>query len=152
MKKEILHKLKQLEGSYFTHTRSKAGQWLHYKMERVREGEVEVTLTVREEMTNPGGTLHGGMIGMISDEICGLAFYSVGQAHFYTTVNLSIDYLYSAPLGTTVRAVGRVVRWGKKIANTECYIYDEEGRIISHATSNLVNTGKEVFEITMPEV
>ncbi|HPI55492.1 MAG TPA: PaaI family thioesterase, partial [Chitinophagaceae bacterium] len=76
----------------------------------------------------------------------------VGQAHFYTTVNLSIDYLYSAPMGTTVKAVGRVVRWGKKIANTECYIYDEEGRIISHATSNLVNTGKEVFEITMPQV
>ncbi len=147
MKKGIYHQLKQLEGEYFTNTLSNAGKWLNYKLVSILEGKVEVSILVREDMANPNNMLHGGMIGMISDEICGLALYSIGQANFYTTVNLSIDYLFSAAVGSTVTAKGSVLRHGKKIANVECYIYDEAGNVISHAKSNLVNTGKEVFDL-----
>jgi acyl-coenzyme A thioesterase PaaI-like protein len=67
---------------------------------------------------------------------------------YYTTVNLMIDYLYSAPLGSRIKATGKVLRAGKRISNTECYIYSEKGVILVHAKSNLVNTGNPVFELT----
>ena len=86
---------------------------------------------------------------MICDEICGLAFYSTNSETIYTTINLSIDYLYSAPIGTTVFAVGKVIRKGKKVANTECTIYDENRTIIVHAKSNLLNTEKPTFELVL---
>lgn len=146
-KLDISYQLKQLEGKYFNDSHSKAGKWLHYKILKVEPGLIEVSIEVREDMTNPVKMLHGGMAAMICDEICGLAFYSTSSETIYTTVNLSIDYLYSAPLGSTVRAVGKVIRKGKKIANTECTIYDEQNNIIVHAKSNLLNTDKEVFEI-----
>lgn len=145
----IVHQLKQLEGQYFTQSHSKAGQWLHYKILRVQDGEVEVSLTVREEMTNPSKMLHGGMAAMICDEICGLAFYSTHAETIYTTVNLSIDYLWSAPIGSTIFALGKVIRKGKKIANTECTIYDEHRNIIVHAKSNLLNTEKPAFQLAL---
>lgn len=147
---ETLEKLKQLEGQYFTHTRSKAGKWLNYKLIKADDGVIEATLIIREEMTNPNGMLHGGMIGMICDELCGLAFYTKGYPTFYTTVNLSIDFLYSAPVNTPILAKASVLRSGKKIANTECTLFDEQGNIIAHATSNLVNTEKTVFDIHLP--
>ncbi len=149
MKNQILYQLKQYEGQYFTHTKSNAGKWLHYKLLKVEEGCIEAAILVREDMTNPNQMLHGGMIAMIMDELCGLAFYSTGNPSYFTTVNLSIDYLYSAPVGSTVIAKSNVMRSGKKIANVECYIYDEEKRVIAHAKSNLVNTEKKVFELSV---
>ena len=152
MKKQVLDQLKQIEGSYFEHTRSKAGKWLNYKLLKAEEGRIEASLLIRPEMTNPNGMLHGGMIGMICDELCGLAFYTMGFPTFYTTVNLSIDYLYSAPVDKEIKAIASVLRSGKKIANTTCTLYDEEGNIIAHATSNLVNTDKAVFDIHLPQI
>lgn len=147
MENITLAKLKKYEGTYFDKTHSGAGKWLQYKLLSVKEGEIEASITVRKDMSNPNGMLHGGMISMISDELIGLAFYSMGKQHYYTTVNLIVDYLYGAPVGSTVIAKAKVLRSGKSIANVECYIYDAEGRIISHATSNLVNTQKQVFEV-----
>ena len=147
MKNPILYKLKQFEGKFFTNTQSEAGKWLNYKLLKVEEGEIEASFLVRPEMCNPSGMLHGGMIGMIMDEMCGLAFFTLGNLYFYTTVNLSIDYLYSAPKNSTVIAKSKVIRSGKKIANTQCTIFDEQNNIIAIATSNLVNTGKEIFPL-----
>jgi uncharacterized protein (TIGR00369 family) len=148
MQNDIYYRLKLLEGQYMTETKSKAGKWLNYKLDLVEPGYVEVSLEVKEDMTNPVGNLHGGMSAMICDEICGLAFYSLGMETYYTTVNLMIDYLYSAPLGSRIKATGKVLRAGKRISNTECYIYNEKGVILVHAKSNLVNTGNPVFELT----
>lgn len=148
MKNQIHYKLKQFEGQFFTNSNSKAGRWLNYKLLKVEEGIIEASILVREEMTNPSNMLHGGMIAMIMDELCGLAFYSLGGESYYTTVNLTIDYLYSAPVNTTVIAKSRVMRSGKKIANVECYIYDADNNIIAHAKTNLVNTEKKVFELS----
>lgn len=148
-KLNISYQLKQLEGKHFTQSHSKAGKWLHYKIERVEAGEIEVSIVVRENMTNPNNMLHGGMAAMICDEICGLAFYSTDSPTIYTTVNLSIDYLYSAPVNSTITAIGKVIRKGKKIAYTECCIYSDSGDLIVRATSNLLNTGKPTFELVL---
>jgi len=149
MENHLLLELKKLKGQVFTNTNSMAGKWLNYTLVSVESGIVEASIPVRPEMTNPNGMLHGGMISMISDELCGLAFYSLGYPTYYTTVNLIIDYLYSAPVHTTVIAKAIVIRSGKRIANIECIIYDQENRIISRATSNLVNTDKEVFKLSI---
>lgn len=148
MENEILNRLKLWIGRIMTDTRSSAGAWLRYRLDYIEPGYVEVSLEIRPEMTNPVGNLHGGMGAMICDEICGLAFYSLGQPTYYTTVNLTLDYLYSAPKGSRIKAVGKVLRHGKKISNTECYIYNETGQVIVHAKSNLVNTDKPVFTLT----
>jgi len=141
--------LKTFEGRHFTETMSKAGRWLNYKLLQVDPGYIEASIIVRDELTNPSGQLHGGMIGMIADELCGLSFYSLGHDTFYTTVNLHIDYLFAAPAGIELTIKAKVLRAGKRMANVECFIYDPEERIIAHATTNLMNTGAGIFNLTM---
>jgi uncharacterized domain 1 len=120
---------------------------LNYKLEKVEVGCITISLVVRPDMTNPNGTLHGGMYAMIFDEILGLTFYSLGHPHYYTTVNLIVDYLYAVPEGSTVTVTAQVLRHGKRIANVEGHMYDEDGVLVAHATTNLVNTQKEVFKM-----
>jgi uncharacterized protein (TIGR00369 family) len=147
MKEGLFQQLKAREGQYFTESLSKGGQWLNYRIVWVEPGEVDIEVLVRPEMTNPQGMIHGGMTALICDEVCGLAFYSTGQPTFYTTINLVIDYLYSAPEGTTLLAKGYVIRHGKKIANVACDILDPQNRLIARACSNLANTDKAIFNL-----
>ncbi len=148
MENEHYKKIKALEGQYFTDTLSKAGRWLHYKILRVEEGYLEASIHVREEFTNPSENLHGGMIAMIADELLGLSFYTLGKDTFYTTVNLHVDYLYAVPSGSLLTIKSRVVRSGKRMANVECHMYDPQDNLIAHATTNLLNTGNKIFNLT----
>jgi len=151
MKNNNFENLKSIEGHFFTQTLSAGGKWLHYKLLLVEHGYIEASIKVRKEMTNPSNQLHGGMISMIADELCGLSFYSMGYDTFYTTVSLNVNFLYSADLDSTVIVKAKVLRSGKKIANVECTLYDDNERIIAHATSNLVNTNSKIFNLTMRE-
>lgn len=151
MVNNIVHKLKLLEGKYFTHTNSLGGKWLNYKLIEVTEGEIKASVVVRPEMTNPNKMIHGGMISLICDELCGLAFYSMGKPTFYTTINMAIDYLFGAPIHSTIFINAKVKRCGKRIANVTCTLYDEHNNIVAFATSNLLNTEKEVFALQISE-
>lgn len=148
MENIIFNKLKRFEGKVFDQSLSAAGRWLAYTIIKVEPGNVEVSLPVRPEMTNPSQQLHGGMMAMIMDEISGVAFYSLGSSTYYTTVNLVVDYLYSAPVGETILAKGSVQRQGKKIANVSCEVFDSKGTCLARATTNLVNTQKEIFDLS----
>jgi uncharacterized protein (TIGR00369 family) len=138
--------VKGFEGGKFLESASAAGRLLNYTLSKVEEGRIEMSIVVTEQLTNPLKRLHGGIYALIMDEAVGVAFYTVCQGEYYTTVNLNVEHLYSANLGETIRAVGYVVRHGKKIAYTEGEIYNEAGALICRATSNLINTGKRIFD------
>ncbi|MBK7763438.1 MAG: PaaI family thioesterase [Bacteroidetes bacterium] len=148
MKNENYRKLKALEGQHFKDTLSKAGKWLNYKLIKIEEGEIEASIHVREEFTNPSENLHGGLIALIADELLGLCFYTLGHETFYTTINLHVDYLYAVPSGSDMRVQAKVLRSGKRMANVECFMFDTENRLIAHATTNLMNTGSKIFNLT----
>jgi acyl-coenzyme A thioesterase 13 len=147
MENIIFNKLKEFEGKVFDKTLSAAGRWLAYTIINVSPGSIEVSVPVRPEMTNPSMQLHGGMMAMIMDEISGVAFYSLGSTTYYTTVNLVVDYLYSAAVGETVYAKAQVQRKGKKISNISCAVYNSNDICLARATTNLVNTEKAIFDL-----
>ncbi len=148
MENKNYRKLKALEGQHFKDTLSKAGKWLNYKLLKVEEGMLEASIHVRDEFTNPSENLHGGMISLIADELLGLCFYTLGHETFYTTINLHVDFLYAVPSGATIVVKAKVIRSGKRMANVECFMYDFENRVIAHATTNLMNTGTKIFNLT----
>jgi uncharacterized protein (TIGR00369 family) len=130
----------------FTSSRSEAGKLLNYKLIAVNEGEIKFEFVVDKKLCNPGMHLHGGIYALAMDEAVGLAFFTICNGEYYTTVNLNVEHLYSAPLGETLIATGKVIRHGKKIAYTEGEIHNSANQLICKATSNLINTGKRIFE------
>jgi len=123
---------------------SPVGKWLNGTILEIEEGKIKVEFEVRKEMTNPMGILHGGMSALIMDEIIGATVFTLNKEHFYTSVNLSVDFLSAVKLGEKVIAQAEVIRAGNTIVNVECRIYDTEGKVVAKGMSNLVRTFKAV--------
>lgn len=128
-------------GKLVTDSRSPAGNWLSFTLERIEKGKAELSLEVREEMTNPYGNIHGGMMSLVIDESIGWAVVSLDTDNFYTSLNLNVDFLYAIKQGDRLRSVAEVIRVGKKIIHVECRVYDMQERLLAKATSNLIVTG-----------
>lgn len=120
---------------------SPLGRWLNGKLIAVEEGSLTVEFVVREEMTNPGKILHGGISSSMMDDVMGMTVFALGRENFYTTINLSIDYLLPAKVGDVIYVKSKVIRGGKNVINMECEVRNTEHKIIAKCTSNLVATG-----------
>lgn len=130
-------------GRVVSDSRSPAGNWLQFTLEHIEKGSATLTTTVREEMTNPYGHIHGGMMSLVIDEAIGWGVVSLDTELHYTSLTLNVDFLYAIKAGDKLRATSKVLRVGKKIINVECHVYDMEGKILARANSNLIVTGME---------
>ena len=119
---------------------SPAGNWLQGVLRSVDPGHISANYTIRQELTNPVGTLHGGVTALIMDEIIGTTLFSLHNDFLYTSVNLVVDFLLPGNLNETVTATAKVVRKGTKLAHVECVIYNERGKLMARGSSNLVVT------------
>ncbi|MDI9866694.1 PaaI family thioesterase [Flectobacillus sp. DC10W] len=110
----------------------------------VHDHGIEIEYQVKEEMVNPARILHGGIAATMLDDIIGMTVFIMGNGVFYSTVNLSVDYLFSARLGETVRVKSKIVRMGKKIAHAEGEIRNQDDILIAKCTTNLVATSNTI--------
>ncbi len=136
----------QYEGKQVTDSRSPAGNWLAFTLEKIEKGSATLTTEVRHEMTNPYGHIHGGMMSLVIDEAIGWAVVSTDSEMHYTSLSLNIDFLFAIKAGERLRAHSVVLRTGKKIINVECHVYDMHGRILARGNSNLIATGMAFAE------
>jgi acyl-coenzyme A thioesterase 13 len=123
---------------------SPLGRWLNGTLLEVDEGSLTMEFLVRKEMCNPGGILHGGIATSMMDDIIGITVFSLGNQIFYSSVNMSVDFLYSAKPDEKLIVKSNIVRIGKKIAHAEGEIRNEAGQIIAKCTTNLVATSNTI--------
>jgi len=116
------------------------GRWLNGTIRDVDYGRLVADFTIREEMTNPAGVLHGGAGAAILDDLIGAMVYSLGREYAYTSVNLTIDFLHAARLGELVTVTAEVIREGKNIIHCEGRIVASTGKIIAKCATNLIQT------------
>lgn len=130
-------------GKEVTDSRSPAGNWLRFTLEHIEQGGARLTASVREEMANPYGHIHGGMMSLVIDEAIGWAVVSLDAKQHYTSLTLNVDFLYAIKVGQRLRAESKVIRTGKRIINVDCHVYDMEGRMLARASSNLIATSMD---------
>jgi uncharacterized protein (TIGR00369 family) len=86
---------------------------------------------------NPLGTVHGGWFASLLDSALGCAVQTTLPAgRSYTTVELSINIVRPASHKTgPLRATGRLIHGGGRLATAEARIEDEQGKLYAHATT-----------------
>ena len=137
----MLEAFKQLIGQHAeSNSPSPLGRWLNGKLIEAEIGKLTVEFLIRDEMTNPAGIMHGGIAAAIMDEVIGMTTFTLGEKAFFAAANINVDFLRPGKKGEYVRAVSEVVRSGKTMAHVECRIYNEENKLISKASSNMVKT------------
>ncbi len=88
---------------------------LGFRLEAVSEGEVSFTGTPTVEVCNPMGTVHGGWYGTLLDSAMACAVMTVvPKGALYTTLEYKVNITRPIPLGTPVRATGRVQHAGRR--------------------------------------
>ena len=115
--------------------------WLQPVMVTVGEGSLTFRHTVREEMTNPFGTLHGGVIAAIIDDAIGATLIAYEEPNFYISVNLAVDFLSSARAGDVLEAVTSIIKKGNQVVNAQCEVWNaDRTRLIAKGYTNLLKT------------
>jgi len=112
----------------------------------VRAGEVEIVLPFSAGILQQHGFIHAGAVSAIADTACGFAaLTAMPREAAVLTTEFKINLLAPAR-GERLRAIGRVVRPGKKLVITLGEVFAEEGGASKQvalitATMMVVDTG-----------
>lgn len=107
----------------------------HIELTHLEEDKAECRLTLWDEVTNPMGMLHGGVLYTMADNAAGTAAHSDGRK--YVTQSSSMHFLRNITEGTAI-ATGTVRNRGKKT----CLVNVD---ITAEATGKLLATADFTF-------
>ena len=92
----------------------------------VRLGEVEIVLPYSDKILQQHGFIHGGAVASIADTACGYAALSMMPREAAVLTTEFKMHLLSPGKGDRLRAIGRVIRNGKKLVVTLADVFAEE--------------------------
>jgi uncharacterized protein (TIGR00369 family) len=93
----------------------------------VKKGEVEIVLPFSDKILQQHGFIHAGAVATIADSACGYAALSVMPDDAAVLTTEFKIHLLSPAKGERIRAVGRVVRAGKKLVITMGEVFADGG-------------------------
>ena len=106
----------------------------------VQPGRVEFECDPDESLYNPLGVVHGGVACALLDTAAACAGHSTlppGTA--YTSIDLHVQYLRPVlPAGGPFRAIGEVIKPGRRVISARADMLDAGGRLVATATSSLL--------------
>jgi uncharacterized protein (TIGR00369 family) len=112
----------------------------------VAEGLVVFEGTPDESVYNPIGMVHGGYVCTLADTVAACAVHTTLPAGVaYTSIDLNVSYTRRITTESgTLRAVGAVVKPGRRVAFCRAEILDQAGKVVATATSScLIIAGAE---------
>ncbi|HKY92653.1 MAG TPA: PaaI family thioesterase [Nevskiaceae bacterium] len=132
--------LEQLQAWIAAGRQPPIGETMQFRLVEVEKGRAVFEGTPGKHVYNPIGVVHGGYAATLLDSACGCAVHaSLSGEQAYTTLELKVAY--HRALNTTtgaVRAEGKVISIGKRVAFAEGRITDASGKLYASATSTLL--------------
>lgn len=107
-----------------------------WQAREIGAGKITVGMRVSEDHLRPGGTVSGPTMFALADVAAYLLVLAhVGEVALAVTTNLSINFLSKPPLGD-LRAEGRLLKLGKRLAVCEIHILPDTGdTLVAQATA-----------------
>ena len=113
------------------------GKALGFRVSEVELGRVVFDYTPVFDHYNPLGTVHGGIAATLLDSVMGCCIHTTLKAGIgYTTVEIKVNYVRAMTDKTgPVKAEGKVINVGSRIATSEGKLYDGAGKLLAHGTT-----------------
>ena len=101
-------------------------------------GRVAFEGTLDESVYNVLGAAHGGLVCALADTVAALAVRTTLEAGVgYASIDLNVSYTRPVTRDSgTLRAVGTVVKPGRRVAFSQAEIFDGAGKLVASATSS----------------
>ena len=133
--KAVYHKM--METDYCT-------QWLGATPVFIKEGHCQLKMTVRKEMLNGHGILHGGIAFTFADSAFAFAANSFGRVA--VSINSNMIFSKAAQLGETIFAEAKPLNITHKTADFDVDITNEKGDIYYRFRGTVYRSSKNVIE------
>ena len=110
---------------------------LGFRVSEVELGRVVFDYTPVYDHYNPLGTVHGGIAATLLDSVMGCCIHTTLKAGIgYTTVEIKVNYVRAMTDKTgPVKAEGKVINVGSRIATSEGRLVDSSGKLLAHGTT-----------------
>jgi acyl-CoA thioesterase len=99
-------------------------------------GQAELSMEVRPDMMNGAGWMQGGLYLCLCDEAMALAlFTAMDDGQRIATISESTSFLQGIQKGK-IKAFGRMIRKGRRVAFTEGWTADCEDKVLSRTSAS----------------
>lgn len=113
---------------------------LGFKLVEVEPGRAVFEVTPGEQHYNPIGVVHGGLAMTLLDSAMGCSVHTQMTAGGgYTTLEAKTNLVRAVTAKTgLLRAIGKVVHVGRRMATAEGRLVDAAGKLYAHATTTCI--------------
>ncbi|MFH1639590.1 MAG: PaaI family thioesterase [Chloroflexota bacterium] len=108
--------------------------------EELSRGYAKIRMEVRKDFLNWEDLIHGGVISSLLDQAFGCSLNTLDNIH--VAVQLSINFMSSAPVGEVIHAESKVLHAGRSLGVAEMTVTGANGKLIARATGTTVSLGQ----------
>lgn len=119
-------------------------QWMGIEVVERSPGHSVIRMTVRKEMLNGFGIMHGGLSYSLADSA--LAFASNSHGRLSMSVETSISHLISGKEGDVLTATAEEMHLSNKIATYYITVTNQNNQKMSLFKGTVYRTSKEWFK------
>ena len=115
-------------------------QVLGFRLAEVEPGKVVFECTPGEHHYNPIGVVHGGLAMTLLDSAMGCCVQSkMAAGTGYTTLEAKTNLVRPITMTTgKLRAIGKLIPAGKRVATAEGRLEDAAGKLYAHASTTCI--------------
>jgi uncharacterized protein (TIGR00369 family) len=124
---------------------------LHLRFFDDGQDEVTCDFVVTPKHQSYPGRVHGGVIAAILDEAGGRTAAIGDHNRFFVTASLEVRYRQPVPLGTPLRAVGKLRKRVGRRAQAHSEIRSPEGEVLAEADLLLIDMPAGSFDASQAD-
>src|SRR5215468_7170476 len=112
-------------------------QLIGFRLAEVASGRAVFEGVPEFKHYNPLGSVHGGYAATLLDSCMGCAVHTtLPKGIGYTTLEFKVSLIRALTIDTgPVRAEGKTISSGRRVATAEGHLTDARGRLLAHATT-----------------
>jgi acyl-CoA thioesterase len=118
-------------------------QWLGIDILEIKEGYSKIAMTVRTEMINGLGIVHGGIAFSLADSA--FAFACNNRNNLSVALDTSINFLKPVHVGDTLEAIATEVHNGRSTGLYQISISNQNQVVVAIFKGTCFRTGKTIL-------
>ena len=118
-------------------------QWLGIEVMLIKEGYSKIKMTVRKEMINGFGIVHGGIAFSLADSA--FAFACNNRNNLSVALDTSINFLKPVHVGDILTAEAKELHNGKSTGLYHITIANQKEHVVAIFKGTCYRTGKELI-------
>lgn len=122
----------------------KFSQWLGIEVVEIREGYSKIRMTVREEMLNGFGIVHGGIAFSLADSA--FAFACNNRNNLSVALDTSINFTKAVQVGDILVAEAKEIHNGKSTGLYHITITNQQQEVVAIFKGTCFRMGKKLIE------